>query len=99
MGQKVFKANCAGCHCGPSSRCESPYPGELKPYFSGLPMDSLKHYEAYIKNSLQTKKGLRRSPFVTSDITDINHDFEKNLSDSLVKAVIEYIWLSYRPTG
>lgn len=98
VGQKVFKENCAGCHCGPGSRCEPPYTGELRPYFAGLPMDSLKHYESYIKNSVQTKKGLRKSPFVSADMADYNHDFKKNLSDSLVKTVIEYIWLGYRPT-
>ena len=96
VGQNIFKENCARCHCGPSSNCEPPYSGELRPFFDGLPMDSLTHYKDYIKNSLRTKKGLRKSPFVTADMADYNHNFEKNLSDSLVKTVIEYIWLGYR---
>jgi len=98
VGPKLFKLNCVPCHCGPYSHCEPPYSGELRPFFDGLPMDSLAHYEAYIKNSVQTKRGLRKSPFITSDIAEYNHDFEKNLSDSLVKTIIEYIWLGYKHT-
>lgn len=98
VGPRVFKENCAGCHCGPSSHCEPPYSGELRPFFDGLPMDSLTHYIAYIKNSMQTKKGLRKSPFVSADIDNFNHDFGNKLSDSLVKTVIEYVWLGYKRT-
>ena len=51
IGPKIFKENCAVCHCGPNSNCEPPYSSELTPFFSALPMDSLSHYIEYIKNS------------------------------------------------
>lgn len=96
VGKKVFLENCFGCHCGPSTRCEPPYSGELRPYFDRLPMDSLEHFVSYIKNSTLTKKGLRKSPFINANIDNFNHEFEKTISDSLLKTVIEYIWLGYR---
>lgn len=96
VGKKVFIGNCFGCHCGPGTRCEPPYSGELRPYFDRLPMDSLEHYMVYIKNSTLTKKGLRKSSFVNENIDNFNHEFEKTLSDSLIKTVIEYIWLGYK---
>lgn len=98
VGQKVFKNNCVGCHCGPGSHCEPPYTGELRPIFDSLPIDSLSHFIAFVKNSSRTKKGLRTNPFSTDDYKNLNytHEFEKSLPDSLIRTVIEYVWLGYK---
>lgn len=99
IGKRVFLESCANCHCGPSFRLEDPTsPCKLEYAFDNLPMDSLSHIIAFVKNSSLTKKGLRTNPFLHHERLDDKyiHEFEKTLSDSLIKTVIEYLWLGYR---
>jgi hypothetical protein len=97
VGSKVYKMNCAVCHCGPGSQCDPPSEIQLRYIFDKLPIDSISHYEKYIKNSSLTKMGLRKFPLYKDD-SDYEHEFGQTLSDSLIKAVTEYLWLKYRRT-
>jgi hypothetical protein len=99
IGKKVFLKSCANCHCGPGFRLENPEsPCKLEYAFDRLPMDSLSHFIAFVKNSSRTKKGLRNNPFLIENSNKDNciHEFEKTLSDSLIKTVVEYIWLGHK---
>lgn len=98
VGQKVFKENCIACHCGPTAHVEPPYTCKLQYAFDRLPLDSLTHFETFLKNSSRTKKSSRKNPFLTDEPNEENyiHAFEKTLSDSLIKAVIEYLWIGYK---
>jgi len=101
VGKREFLENCTDCHCGPNFRLEDPTsPCKLEYAFDNLPIDSLSHVIAFVKNSSQTKKGLRTNPFLTDERKDDKfiHEFEKTLPDSLIKTVIEYLWLGYRRT-
>jgi hypothetical protein len=85
-GQSVFKTNCAACHCELTGSCESPESPRLINTFIHLPMDSLSYYESFIRNSKD----------VTTNQNAL-HEFGKTLSDSLIKTVIEYVWLISKP--
>lgn len=100
IGSRIYKMNCAVCHCGPGSHCDPPSLIELRYIFDNLPLDSLQHYAAFIKNSAVTKNGLRKFPLVKgADKYNYDHEFETTLSDSLIKTVTEYLWVQYRSTN
>lgn len=100
LGKKEFLKNCTDCHCGSSFRLEDPTsPCKLEYAFHDLPMDSLSYIIAFVKNSARTKEVLRTNPLLCETKKDnkYTHEFEKTLPNSLIKAIVEYLWLGYRP--
>ena len=87
-GGKVFKYNCAVCHCPPTANCEPSDMPYLPNLFRNLPSDSLAYYEAFVKDSKRINVN-----------TYEPHHFSETLSDSLTKMVIYYLWITSRQNG